>query len=166
MHDRPANLDAAFRHLQWQSSDLAEALPGIEAWRAEAGLPNLLAPIALDVRRGPWPAGPWDAVYSANTAHIMDWPAVEALFAGVGRALDDRGRFCLYGPFHYGGRPTSESNARFDLALRQRIPGGGVRDFDDLDRLARAAAMVLDHDYEMPVNNRLLVWRRADPASA
>lgn len=150
---------AAFAHLTWQPSDLAEALPGIRAWCAEAALDNLAEPVVLDVR-GDWPDGRFDAVYSANTAHIMDWPAVQAMFAGVGRALNQGGRFCLYGPFHYGGRPTSESNARFDLSLRQRIPGGGVRDFDDLDRLAVAAGLRLEHDHEMPVNNRLLVWRR------
>src|SRR5690606_23943932 len=36
-------------HLVWQPSDRADYLPGINAWRTEAGLPNLQPPMKLDV---------------------------------------------------------------------------------------------------------------------
>lgn len=148
-------------HLSWQTSDLAENHAAIHAWLAEEGAPNILPPLLLDVRSGPWPACGVDAVFSANTAHIMDWAAVEAMFAGVGRILETDGVFALYGPFNYGGRYTAASNARFDAWLRQRDPASGVRDFEALDALARAAGLVMWRDYDMPADNRTLVWRKA-----
>lgn len=146
-------------HLLWQPTELPENLPGIRAWIADAALDNVLPPIALDVT-GSWPEGPFDAAFSANTAHILSSGEVAALFRGVGRVLRPGGLFALYGPFNYGGRYTSESNERFDRSLRTRYPAGGIKDFDDLDALARVNGMTLHGDYEMPVNNRTLVWRR------
>jgi len=147
-------------YLSWYTSDRLEYHPGITAWLEEARLANVHGPAELDTRQREWPGVEVDAVFSANTAHIMDWPAVEAMFAGVGRLLPAGGLFCLYGPFNYGGRHTSESNERFDAWLRARDPASGVRDFDDLDALARAAGTDLQRDYEMPANNRTLVWRK------
>lgn len=146
--------------LQWQPSDRAENLPGIEAWRTGAGLANLRAPLVLDVEVQPWPVTEAAAVFSANTAHIMSWPAVEAFFAGVGALLPPGGVFCLYGPFNYDGRFTSPSNEQFDAWLRQRDARSGIRDRAALERLAAAAGMALEDDHAMPANNRTLVWRR------
>lgn len=152
-------------HLHWQPSDLAENLPGIQAWLEEARLPNVLNPLLIDISAGHWPQQDFDAVFSANTTHIMNWPTVTDMFAGIGRILQPGGVFCLYGPFNYQNRYTSESNERFDNWLRSRDPHSGVRNFEDLDRLARSAGMELQHDYAMPANNRLLVWRKsAEPA--
>ncbi len=150
-------------HLVWVPSDLPENLPGIRRWLEEADLPNVTAPLALDVNDAEWPVQAVDAVFSANTAHIMDWSSVGALFAGVGRVLRAGGVFTLYGPFHYGGQATSPSNARFDASLRARDPAMGVRNFEDLDALARAVGLRLRRDYPMPVNNRALVWEKAGP---
>jgi SAM-dependent methyltransferase len=150
-------------HLVWLPSDLPENLPGIRQWLEEADLPNVTAPLALDVNDADWPAQAVDAVFSANTAHIMDWASVGALFAGVGRVLGAGGVFALYGPFHYGGQATSPSNARFDASLRARDPAMGVRNFEDVDALAHAVGLRLLRDYPMPVNNRTLVWEKAGP---
>ena len=147
-------------HLTWQTSDQDLHHEGIRAWIREAGLPNVLPPLALDVTMDAWPVDHAQAVFSANTAHIMSWPEVEAFVAGVGRVLVEGGLFLLYGPFSYGGVHTSESNARFDLSLRSRDPAMGVRDFEAVDALARAAGMGLVEDNAMPANNRLLVWRQ------
>ncbi len=149
----------ALSHLSWQTSDRAENLPGIRAWLAEAGLPNTPWPIELDVT-GPWPALRFDAVFTANTLHIMPWSAVEALFAALPGVMVEQAIFVAYGPFNYGGRYTSESNARFDASLKASAPYQGIRDFDDLDALARRAGMALVEDVAMPSNNRCLAWRR------
>lgn len=146
--------------LSWQPSDRAENLPGIRAWCTDAQLGNLRDPVELDVVVPAWPALRADAVFSANTVHIMGWPAVERLFAGVGALLPSTGTFCLYGPFNYGGRFTSPSNERFDGWLRERDPQSGVRDFEALERLAHAAGLTLEADHAMPANNRMLVWRK------
>ena len=151
---------AALPHLTWRPSELPDNLAGIQAWLDEAALANVMPPVALDVNAPDWPVGPVDAVFNANTVHIVAWPAVECLFAGIGRVLAPGGVLCLYGPFNYGGRFTSDSNARFDAWLKARDPASGVRDFEALDRLAEAQGLRLWRDIEMPVNNRTLVWRR------
>lgn len=147
-------------HLQWHTSDVAENLPGITLWLSEYPGNNLHGPIALDVTQPTWPIQHIDGVFSANTAHIMHWHMVQAMFAGVGQLLAGGGRFCLYGPFNYQGNYTSDSNARFDAWLKQRDPGSGLRDLDDLTNLAQASGLRLLRDHEMPVNNRLLVWEK------
>jgi SAM-dependent methyltransferase len=151
--------------LEWQPSDVAENLPGIQMWidqaREEGQIANVRAPIALDVNGGEWPEGRYDAVFSANTAHIMSWPEVERMLARAAAALRPGGLFCLYGPFNYGGGFTSESNARFDASLRARDPRMRIRDFEAVDALARREGFALAEDNAMPANNRLLVWRYA-----
>jgi len=114
----------------------------------------------LDVTRR-WPETRFDAVFSANSAHIMSESAVEAMFRGVPAILAPGGLFALYGPFNYAGAFSSPSNARFDGWLKSRDPRSGIRDFERLDALAREGGMVLLRDHEMPVNNRTLIWRLA-----
>lgn len=149
----------ALPHLTWQTSELAQNHAGIQAWLDEAMLPNVLPPVAIDVNADRWPVESVDAVFNANTVHIVSWRAVERMFAGIGRVLSGGGIFCLYGPFNYGGNFTSESNARFDVWLKSRDPSSGVRDFEAVDRLARSQGLVLLRDVPMPANNRTLVWQ-------
>ncbi len=155
---------ARFPYVRWQASDVPAYLPGIRLWLDEAALPNLLPPLALDVE-GPWPDARFDAVFSANTAHIMSEDSVAAMFRGVPRVLEPGGVFALYGPFNYGGAYTSESNAQFDCWLKSRDPQSGIKDFERLDALAQEGGLTLIADHEMPVNNRTLVWRRPRPES-
>ncbi len=150
----------ALPHLDWQPTDQADYLPGIRQWIAEAGLVNLRQPLELNTRSERWPITQAAGVFSANTTQIMDWPAVEGLFRGVGQCLASGGVFCLYGPFNYGGRYTSASNAQFDAWLKLRDPASGIRDFADLNQLARDNGLQLRQDYPMPVNNHTLVWVR------
>ncbi|RJG06811.1 DUF938 domain-containing protein [Noviherbaspirillum cavernae] len=147
-------------HLRWQTSDLPRNHSSIIAWQDEAGLPNVMPPLALDAGGDAWPAGPFDAVFSANTCHIMAWHEVEGMFAGIGRVLGRDGVLCIYGPFNYEGKFTSESNARFDTALKEQAPHMGIRDVEEVNRLAREQGLELQADHAMPANNRLLVWRR------
>lgn len=151
---------AALSHLVWQSADVPPHHAGIQAWLEEAALPNVRPPIALDVSQSGWRNGRYDAVFSANTLHIMGWPEVEAFFEGVGEVLEAGGVLAVYGPFNTNGAFTSESNARFDAWLKARDPASGVRDFAAVDALARAQGLVLQQDIAMPANNRTLVWRR------
>ncbi len=152
---------AELPHLTWHTSDCAENHPGIMTWLRDAHLPNVQAPIALDVLQDPWPERPFDAVFSANTAHIMSTAAVEEMFSGVGRVLRPGTHFLLYGPFNHDGHFTSPSNRAFDAQLREFDPAMGVRDVVWLKELAAASAMSLAEDVEMPVNNRLLIWQKS-----
>jgi hypothetical protein len=147
-----------FDRLSWQPSDCREHLPGLNARiRAEGG-PNVLPALELDVL-GPWPDREFAAAYSANTAHIMSWPAVCAMFAGIGRRLTPGGTFCLYGPFNIGGAFTAPSNETFHRQLRARDPAMGLRDTGALDALARKHHMVLEERVALPANNQLLLFR-------
>jgi cyclopropane fatty-acyl-phospholipid synthase-like methyltransferase len=150
---------ASLPHLVWHTSDRVENHESIRAWIDAEGTDNVRPPLALDVAHA-WPDRRFDAVFSANTAHIMSWPDVCAMFAGVGRVLAVGGCFLLYGPFSYDGRHTSASNADFDRMLRGRDPASGIRDAAAIDREAVAAGMHRTADYAMPANNRILAWRK------
>jgi hypothetical protein len=90
----------------------------------------------------------------------MAWPLVEMLFAGVSRYLAKEGLFCLYGPFNYDGKYTSNSNAEFDCWLKARDRASGIRDFEQIESLANSVELAMVEDVEMPANNRLLVFRQ------
>lgn len=139
-------------HLVWQASDVAQNLLGIREW---VSAPR---PIELDVEKE-WPELEADAVFSANTCHIMSWPQVERMFQHI-EAMPGVKTLCIYGPFSYGGKHTSESNARFDAMLRARDPASGLRDVEKIDALAQRAGFSLAEDNAMPANNRLLVFQK------
>jgi SAM-dependent methyltransferase len=149
----------SLEHLVWQPSDVADSLPSIAAWAAEAGAANLAAALELDVDQ-PFPGVEADAVFSANTCHIMSWRQVERMFAAVGSLLPEGGVFALYGPFNYGGQATSASNAAFDASLRRRDAASGLRDAEAIVALAARHQIKLEEDCSMPANNRLLLFRR------
>lgn len=146
-------------HIIWQPSDHPDNAGLCRARLEEAALANVRPVVALDVNDEDWPVPVIDGAFSANTAHIMAWSEVVAMFRGVGRRLSTDQAFCLYGPFNYHGRYTSASNQRFDQHLKSRGAHMGIRDISDLNELAETAGLVLADDCEMPANNRLLVWR-------
>ncbi len=145
-------------HLIWQPSEQAQNLAGIQAWLDEAQLPNVLPPLALNVNDAHWPSISVDAIFNANTVHIISWPEVERMFAHIARVIEPGGYVCFYGAYNYGGKFTSESNASFDAWLKSRDPKSGVRDFEAVNRLAASHGLELLRDIEMPSNNRILVW--------
>ena len=151
---------AAMPWLDWQCSDVADNLPGIRAWLADAALPNTPPPLQLDLARPQRLPRCFDALFSANTLHIIGWPLVESLFAGLHRWLQPSASVVVYGPFNYRGTYTSDSNREFDGWLKARDPRSGIRDFEAVDALARAAGLALVDDIAMPANNRCLTWRR------
>ncbi len=150
----------ALPHLIWQTSELEQNHAGIQMWLDEAQLPNVGSPVCIDANDAHWPVASVDAIFNANTVHIISSSEVELLFEGFGRVLVAGGILCLYGPFNYDGKFTSESNARFDVWLKSRDPQSGVRDFETLNALAGKQNMILRYDIAMPSNNRTLVWQR------
>lgn len=147
-------------HLTWQPSEIAAQLPGLRE-RLELEAPdNVLAPLPLAVEIGPWPVQRFDAIFSANTLHIVSWGRVRHFFRGVGEALEVGGVLAVYGPFRYRGEFTTPSNAAFDRWLKDRDPQSGVRDFEAVNELALARGLELTADHAMPANNQTLVWRR------
>jgi len=150
---------AAFPDLAWQPSDPSSAArASIAAWRAEAQLANLRAPIELDASAAAWPIDAADAIVCINMIHIAPWQAALGLLAGAARVLPPGGLLYLYGPYRHAGE-IAPSNAAFDDSLRARDPRWGVRDVDDL--VAAARGLTLHETIAMPANNHSLVFRVA-----
>ncbi len=149
--------------ITWQTSDLSDNFHVISQWVEETLHGNVLAPLILDTLTFPDAAliGVFDAVYTANTSHIMHWPAVQGMFAGVCGCLSSEGVFVMYGPFNVDGAFTSESNQQFDASLRARDEGMGLRDLRELRGLGRAHGLTLSTVHQMPANNMLLEWEHA-----
>lgn len=147
-------------HIYWQPTDQKDYIACINSWLDWAKLDNILPPQILDVNQQ-WPVSTTPAIFSANTVHIMSWQEVEGFFAGIKDVLETDGIFCLYGPFNYNGKFTSESNANFEKWLKSRDPLSGIRDYEAVNRLAEQAGLSLLDDIAMPANNRCLVWKKS-----
>ncbi|HEX5792595.1 MAG TPA: DUF938 domain-containing protein [Rheinheimera sp.] len=151
---------AALPHLTWQASDQAVYLADLTERLRLAALPNLPAPLQLDIREDSGPAQPVDAVFSANTLHIMPWQVVQLFFNRLPAFCSAKAVLCIYGPFNYDGQFTSESNAMFDASLKAQNPLMGIRDIEAVLQLALSAGFALQYDHAMPANNRLLHFSR------
>jgi hypothetical protein len=161
-----ATFARALPHLTWQPSDAdAAARASIAAYAVREGLPNLLAPVALDVCAFPWPVLKTDAVLCINMIHISPWAATAALFDGAARLMPGRGLVITYGPYAIDGDFLAESNVAFDESLRSRNPAWGLRDVNDVASMARTHGFTHDETVPMPANNLMLVFRKADARS-
>jgi len=145
----------------WPSDPDPVARESIAAWRAQANLPNLEGPVALDAADlATWPTEPVDAVVCINMIHISPWAATQGLVAGAGRLLPPGGRLFLYGPYIEAGVPTAPSNLAFDDSLKSRNPAWGLRDLADVEALAGASGLVLIERIAMPANNLVVVFEK------
>jgi len=147
-------------HLFWQTSDRQYCHDGIIRWIDDFPAKNIGRPIDLNVETSPWPTERYDGIFSANTAHIMSWEAVQEMFRGIGALLSE-GQFALYGPFNRDGQFTCESNHRFHLSLVQSNPRMGIRDDQAIFTLAAENGLCHRDDFSMPANNRLLVFDKS-----
>jgi cyclopropane fatty-acyl-phospholipid synthase-like methyltransferase len=150
-------------HLTWHPTEQLSYLQDLTARVQLEGGSNLRVPTVLDVRQTIWPVRSIDALFTANTLHIMSWPEVVALYQRAGGVLVPGGVMCVYGPFRYDGRYTSDSNREFDTMLRERDPASGLRDIQAISQLAREYGMRLTADHDLPAFNRLLVFAK-EPA--
>lgn len=146
-------------HLTWQTTDVVENLQPLNRRLRLAALPNLPLALELDVRNENWPVERAGHVFSANSLHIMSGHCMECLFRKLPDIVNPGSLVFFYGPFRYNGEYTSDSNAGFDRMLRSRDPDSGIRDFEEVDSLAREAGLEFVEDNDMPANNQLLVWR-------
>jgi hypothetical protein len=125
---------------------------------------NIRPPTVLDVTQSVWPVTRVDAMFTANTLHIMSWEEVVAMFRGIGTTLAPGGLLCIYGPFIYQDRPTAPSNNAFDRMLQERDPLSGLRHIEAVIAVAAEVGLTLAGDYDQPANNRILVFRK-EPGS-
>ena len=152
---------AHFPALSFQPTDPdAAALASIAAWRGEALLANLLAPLMLNVMADDWPVLKADSVVCINMIHIAPWGATVALMQGAARILPPDGTLFLYGPFKRGGVHTALSNAEFDASLRAQDARWGLRDLEAVAEIASAAGFAAPVVEVMPANNLSVIFRR------
>ncbi len=153
----------------WQPTDAdPRSLPALASRVAEAALPNLRAPLLLDVMSPRWPSQDtafaegeeekFDAIYCANMLHIAPWATCAALMQGAARHLRSGGLLITYGPYFEDGVPAAPSNMAFDQDLRARNPAWGIRRLDDVAAEARRAGLALRERHAMPANNLLLAF--------
>lgn len=147
--------------LTFQPSDPEDAARlSIAAWTAETGLSNIRPPLAIDVRREPWPIAQADAMLCINMIHISPWEATQALMRNAGRILSKGAPLYLYGPYRQKDVVTADSNEAFDADLKSRNPQWGLRQLDDVAALAREAGFSGPTVTPMPANNLSVVFRR------
>lgn len=154
-------------HLQWQTSDVLANHAAIHAWHNAYPALNLYAPLAFNLSSDPVPVNQatdtdYDALFTANTLHIIAWPLVERLFALAGDTLPLDGKLIVYGPFNEDGHYTSASNQQFDMSLRQRDPKSGIRHKEDILALANQNHLMLSSTYALPANNQILVFAKVE----
>ena len=150
----------AMPNLEWQTSDRSENHAGIRLWLADKKLSNVKPPMTLDVTTMNRVSASYDAIFSANTAHIMSFSAVKKMFRLIGETLQVHGVFCLYGPFNMGGKFTSKSNEEFNQMLKRQNPEMGIRDLETLNELALENGLIVGNRYAMPANNMIVIWRQ------
>ncbi len=149
-----------FPQLNWLATDRAENLEGLRARVAREADNRRIEVRELDVSKDHWPAGPFDAVYTANTLHIMPFELTPVLIEHSARLLRPDGQLICYGPFQDNGVHTSESNANFDQSLKSRDPKMGIRDANEIRHIARLQGLDQTADLPLPANNRLLIFTK------
>lgn len=150
-----------FPALEWQPSDIhPAALESIAAWRQQAHLPNMRAPVVLDAASTDWPLDRADAVLSINMVHISPWKSALGLLEGAARLLACGAPLIMYGPWLKDDIRTVESNLAFDADLKRRDPEWGLRRVEDFVVDGESRGFRLDQTRLMPANNMMLLLRR------
>ena len=155
-----AHFAANLPHITWQASDQQQYLAELNERLRRVALVNLPQALCLDITQQVLPDTQFDALFTANTLHIMSWPMVVTLFERLNKLLGAAATVCIYGPFNYNGAYTSTSNQAFDQSLKSRDAAMGIRDIEQVIALANAQGFSLINDIAMPANNRLLWFKR------
>ena len=143
----------------WRCSDRRDYLPELTDNIRSAEQANVLPPIELDVMHYDWGLKQYDAIFTANTFHIMTKVGVDYFLTHVCQALPPQGKLIVYGPFNYHSAYTSDSNRDFDVMLRQRNVGSCIKSFETINKTLSDNHFTLQDDVAMPANNRLIVWQ-------
>lgn len=149
-----------FPHIFWTTSDVTSNHKIIKDNLAKANISNIKGPFQFEVGKDDFPRVPYDLVFTANTFHIMSWKNCKTLMKTLGTRMREGSQVIIYGPFNYAGSFTSESNAEFDKMLKARNPDSGIRAFEDVNNNMLKNGFTLYKDFEMPANNRTLVYTR------
>lgn len=157
---------AALPGLLWQPTEIAaDRIASIDAYAAEAALPNLAPARSLDASAPGWARDhpPYALIYMGNLLHLLPEPTAAAILVQTAQALETGGIFVIYGPFKRAGTLTSEGDIRFDAELRAADPAIGYKDVEWATHLLTGAGLTAAPPHEMPANNLALIARREAP---
>jgi SAM-dependent methyltransferase len=148
--------------LQWQPTEPdADSRAAMVTRIRGATLANVADPFALDVHDPRWPVEPdLDAILCINMIHISPWSSTQALCIGAARHLRVGGLLVTYGPYLENGT-AAQSNLDFDASLKRRNPEWGLRDIEDVSRVAAEHGLVRRQVMRMPANNLTVIFAKA-----
>lgn len=155
-------LARALPALDWHPTEIApERITSINAYRAEAALPNLHPAQTLDATAAGWPAQhvPFDLVYLGNLLHLISDAAANTVLSQAAQVLTPHGVLILYGPFMRAGQLTSDGDKSFHAELRGADPAIGYKDDRWINEILTQAGLDLKV-VEMPANNLCLIARQ------
>jgi|TARA_B100001093_G_C26852309_1_gene1025697 hypothetical protein len=147
-------------HLSWQPTEIPSQIKSLNSRLSTSQNENLLPAIELDVDQKEWGIQKTEAIFTANSLHIMSEKSVENLIFEASQKLSSDGQLIVYGPFKYEQRFTSVSNADFDSRLRDKSDYSAIRDFEWINSLCKSKGLLLKKDFTMPANNRLLLFKK------
>lgn len=159
------NFSQAFKNIVWQPTDYDEKyVNSIKAYILENDSKNIKQPLTIDISKalhewtGDLQNGSLDLIVNINMVHISPWCCTEGLFAAAGKLLKTGGIMVTYGPYSVDGQISPESNVRFDAGLKAQNSSWGLRDIGDLEKESKKNGIILDAMFDMPANNKTLVW--------
>ena len=151
-----------FRDLNWTISDIASRQYDLKQLIYKEKLKNIHGPIEFEIGKTLFPREDFDLIFLANVFHIISWKLIKTLIKTFGKSLKEGTQVLVYGPFNYEGAFTSSGNKQFDKNLREKDPLSGIRSFEDVKKVMEKNGLFLGKDYEMPANNRLLLFMKIE----
>ncbi|UWQ90207.1 DUF938 domain-containing protein [Rhodobacteraceae bacterium M382] len=146
--------------LRWQPTEIDTARhPSILAHVTDAGVSNVLEPVAVDATAPGWghQHSGQSLIVVINLLHLIAESEVQTLIHEAAQALAPGGRFVIYGPFRQGGELISDADRAFDASLTAHDPAIGYKDdFDTMDWV-QDAGLEMSQIIEMPANNLALI---------
>ena len=154
-----------FPSIIWQSSD-PELVhrKSINSWIKHEGLYSIMPePLDIDVELRPWPINKKlrsliKGIVCINMIHISPWSCTKALFEESKSYLVQNQFLMLYGPFLRKRIQTSKSNLDFDQLIKLKNPNWGLRQLEEVNKIAIENGFKLDKVIEMPANNLSVIF--------
>jgi SAM-dependent methyltransferase len=150
--------------LKWIPSDIdASNFESITEWAQTAANNILSSPRLIDASQPDWcltSQDNIDVIVSINVIHISPWSVTKGILKGAQKFLPKGGFLYFYGPFIQNNVPTAAGNIAFDNSLRERHEDWGLRNLNEVEKLANKHALKLDRIVKMPSNNLSVIFTK------
>ena len=150
-------------NITWQTSDRRAYHELIHKKLEEAKLPKetLKSPVAFDIDVDVI-NDRYDVILAFNVVHCIPMKSTEQLFKKASTALKVNGLFILYGPYNLHGTFTSVGNKNFNAKLQKQDKRLGLKDIDDVTKLAQKYGLTPPElVLHQQANNYLLLFTKS-----